>query len=208
MKIKLPDNWSEVSLNDYIEIVDVIQIDMDELDKQVKIISILSKVNEDTILKLSLSDIKKLIVHIGFIYSEPKGIKPPNNIMLKGKQYNINYDLRKITGGEYIDLCEYTKDKNDITRNLNNVLAIFIKPKDKDCYEVINGNKVQTIDSRNNVSKLLLDEMNMQDVLAMSSFFLRSWEALTIATVNYLEKQNKKIEKELIKDLKSTGVGS
>lgn len=208
MKIKLPDNWNEVSLNDYIEIVDVIQIDMDELDKQIKVISILSKVSEDYLLKLSLTDIKKLIVHIGFIYTQPKGIKPPNTITLKGIVYNVNYDLRSITGGEYIDLCEYSKDAKEVTKNLPNILAIFIKPKAKECYEVVQGKKVQTNESRNNIAKLLLDEMNMQDVLAMSSFFLRSWEALTKATVNYLEKQNKKIEKQLIKDLRSTGVGS
>ncbi len=208
MKIKLPDNWSEVSLNDYIEIVDVTQIDMDELDKQIKVISILSKVNEDYLLKLSLSDIKKLIQHVSFIYTQPKGVKPPNTVTLKGVTYNVAYDLRTITGGEYIDLCEYSKEAKDVTKNLPNILAIFIKPKAKECYEVVQGKKVQTNESRNNTAKLLLDEMNMQDVLAMSSFFLRSWEALTIATVNYLEKQNKKIEKELIKDLKNIGVGS
>lgn len=208
MKIKLPDNWSEVSLNDYIEIVDIVNIDMDELDKQIKVVSILSKVNEDYLLKLSLTDIKKLIQHIAFIYTQPKGVKPPNTVTLKGVTYNVNYDLRTITGGEYIDLCEYTKEAKDVTRNLPNILAIFINPKAKECYEVVQGKKVQTNESRNNTAKLLLDGMNMQDVLAMSSFFLRSWEALTIATVSCLEKQNKKIEKELIKDLKSIGGGS
>lgn len=212
MKVKLPDNWSEIRLKQYIEVVEVSQIDMDELDRNVKILSILSNQSEDTLLTLSLGDIKKLISHIAFIYSMPKTVGIPKTVTLNGSVFDINYMINTITGGEYIDLCEMVKDKKNITSNLPSIIALFLKPKESKYYETILGKKVQTLESRNRSASLISEHMSMIDVMTLSGFFLKSLNALMEVTLAYSVKEQTKVAKQLKKEIqkhsKSIGVGS
>lgn len=213
MKIKVPTSWAEISLKQYIEVADVLAIDMDELDKQVKIVSILTKEPEATILEMNLTALKEAIRLTSFIYTKPKtkGIK--HVIRLGLQRFEINYDLKKINAGEYIDLTSMTKDKDLITQNLPMILAIFFHPiniigrRKKNCY--VNGS--QTLESRIKTSKLIEKHLMMDDVMQLSSFFLTVSVKLTEATIKTIEKSNKKIAKELneliSKDLQTFGDG-
>lgn len=213
MKIKIPTTWAEISLKQYIEIADIIAIDMDEIDKQIKIISILSKEPETKIMEMNLSALKEAIRITSFIYTKPKtkGIK--HVIRLGLQRFEINYDLKKINAGEYIDLTSMTKDKDLITQNLPMILAIFFHPiniigqRKKTCY--VNG--AQTLESRIKTSKLIEKHLMMDDVMQLSSFFLTVSVRLTEATIKIIEKENKKVANQLNelikKDLQSFGDG-
>ena len=211
--MRIKNQWSEVSLKDYIEICDIIAIDMDELDKQVKILSILSGVSEDKLCQMSLPHLKEAIRHCQFIYSLPKDMPVRQSITIAGQRFIINTFLNEITGGEYIDMVSLTKDKELITKNLPQIIAIFLKPvnwfrrEKKGCFE----NGTQTLESRNKTAKLIEENLMMDEVMRMSGFFLRSWTALTKATLDYSIVQNQKMTnqllKEIKKDSKSFGVG-
>lgn len=204
--MKLPTKWSEVSLKQYIEITEVSIIDMDELDKSVKILAILSGAKEDFFLELPLNQVKEYIRSIQFIYTNPEGGALRHTRKFGIKKYKINYKLSDITGGEYIDLTGFIKDPIKVTQNFPQILAIFFKPinwlglNKKGCYH--NGN--QTVESRIETAKILYD-LPMDEVAALSGFFLRSYEALTKATIQTVEKMNKKNRKNLEKLMKKEG---
>lgn len=214
----LPTNWNEVTLQQYIKVVEVSSIDMDELDKQIRIISILSGIDEDKLLNISLPSLKEAIRAIQFIYNlpKPKGVKTTITIGLN--KFEINTNIKSLTSGEYIDLAELTKDKGSVTSNLPNILAIFFKPINwfgfpiKKYYKKnVDGNLIQTLESRARTINILRDNLMMGEVISLSSFFLSNWNCLMEATLHYSEQQNKKmaeqLNKAIDKDLRNFGDG-
>lgn len=203
----LPTKWADVRLKQYMDIVELSAIDMDELDKSVKILSILSGVKEDVILNLPLTTVKAHIRKIQFIYTKPAGNKLRHHIKLGSKRFVINYKLSDLTGGEYIDMVGFTKEPTKVTSYLPSILAIYFKPvnifglKKKSCYD--KGN--QTVESRIESAKLISDHLTMDEVVSLSGFFLRSYEALTKVTLEVLQKQNEKIRTNLLKKMKKEG---
>ena len=105
------------------------------------------------------------------------------------------------------------KEKSDVTKNLPKIIAIFLHPvnffrfKKKSCYD----NDCQTLESRNKTAKIVEDNLMMDNVMMLSGFFLKSWQVLAKATLDYSELQTKKARKQLkkaiAKDSKSTGDG-
>lgn len=212
--MRIASKWSEVSLKQYMEIADINAIDMDELDKQIKILSVLSNTSEDKLCQMSVSDLKESIRVCQFIYTEHLAGHIKQYIKIGTKKFSINTDLKKITGGEYIDLTSFIKDKKQVTKNLPQIIAIFLHPvnwfgfKKNDCY--IEG--CQTLASRHNTSELIECKLMMDEVMTLSAFFLKSWKALTKATLDYSELQMKitakKLSKAIKQDLQSTGAGT
>jgi len=211
--MRVPDKWSEVSLKQYIEITDVVAIDMDELDKQVKILSILTKLDEDTVTALAIPRLKEAIRACAFIYGKPE-LKPTEDfIKIGGKRFRINKMLNTLSGAEYIDMTSLVKDPKQITANLPKIIAIFLHPvnifgfKKGKYYD----KGFQTLESRMATAKLIEDHLMMDKVMNLSGFFLRNWEALTKATLRYSDLQTMKARKNLKKLLKgvslSTGRG-
>lgn len=210
--MKVPKSWDEITLNQYSEITDIIAVDMDELDRQVKILSILTGETEDYILDLDLTEVKKHIRDIRFIYSVPSKAKVIQKIKIKGNRYFVNLNVRDITGGEYIDLMSLTKDKAQINSNLADIIAIFLKPINifgyhkRSCYRKNdNGILVQTLESRTATAKLIKEHLKMSTVFSMSGFFLKNWEALTKATLDSIIKTNEMKKKWILKQMKKDG---
>ena len=195
--MKIADNWSEVSLKQYIEIFDIMAIDMDELDKQVKIVSILSNEPETTVLKLSTPAFKQAVRVVSFIYTKPDNLYFKPYLRIGLKRFKVNYLLNTIKAGEYIDLVSYCKDQKEVHNRLSQIIAIFLEPvnifgfRKSGCYE----NGCQTLDSRNKTAKLIEDNLMMNDVFALSGFFLKSYNALIKATLDYSDSQMTRAKK-------------
>lgn len=211
--MRIANKWSEVSLKQYIEIADINAIDMDVLDKQVKILSILSKTPEDIICQMNLSDLKEAIRHCQFIYTPPLAGHIKQYIRIGKRKFNVNTNVKDITGGEYIDLTSLIKDQADLTRNLPRIISIFLHPvnmfgfKKKSCYK----DKIQTLESRNATTKLIESNLMMDNVMMLSGFFLKSYNVLMQATLDYsvleMKKTRAQLNKLIKEDSKSIGVG-
>lgn len=203
--MKIPKNWSEVTLNQYIQIVDLQKIDMDDIDRSVKILSVLTKEDEDKILDMKLSELKANINKCSFIYDKPVPCKLFARKKIKGNRFRINANMHNINAGEYIDLSTWTKDEKSTITNLHNILAIFFNPvnilgsKRKSCYK----NGVQTADSRIKTAELILHNLRMDEVACLSGFFLKNYIGLMKGTLDYVEKNNKEVTKELEKIMKN-----
>lgn len=204
--MKLPKSWEEVPLSKYIEISEVSFVDMDEIDKAVKILSILSGQTEDSILDLKGKEILAYYKQVTFIFSEHKGKGVPTSIKLNGKRYHINNDIHSLCAAEYIDYTNWVKDRSEIARNLPNILAIFFQPiglfgfKKKSCYRKnTDGDLIQTTASRIATAKELKD-LPANVAMELAGFFLKSYESSMKATQNYLTNQQKKTMKLLKKE--------
>ena len=211
MKISVPTSWAEVSVRQFIELAKVKDLGFDELDTQLRILSILTGVEDDEFLKFDHAELKKVIQITDFI-NDQKVEKPTKfKFKIKGQRFDFEYDASKLSAGEYIDIQNYIK--NNPNENLHKIIAIYLKPvnffgfKIKSCYDVNKkGKYIQTLESRAITADLVLDNIMMDQVLSMNGFFLNRWDKLIKATELYLEKLNKKAMKNLEKVLKEEGL--
>lgn len=211
MKIVVPTSWSEVSVRQFIELAKVKDLGFDELDTQLRILSILTGVDDEEFLKFDYPELQKVIKAAAFIedYKTTKPIKFKYKI--KGRRYDYEYDASKLSAGEYIDIQNYIKDNPN--KNLHKIIAIYLKPVNffgfrvKGCYtRNKKGKYIQTLESRNITAELVLDNLMMDKVLAINGFFLNRWEKLIKATERYLVKQNTKAMENVKKALKQAGL--
>ena len=202
--MRIPTEWSEVSLSQYIKIVEISAIDMDSLDRNVKYLSILTGEEESVFLNMSLPQVKEVVRHIKFIYTKPGGNKLRKSYKIKGTKYLVNYEINTLTGGEYIDLTEFTKDKLKITSNLPNIIAIFFKPTNIFGYK--KGKRyskgVQTAESRISTAEDLMEGLTVEDMAGLSGFFLNCYVGLTKATADFIIKNTEKTVKKMKKEMK------
>lgn len=211
MKIKVPTSWADVTLNQYIQLTEVPELGFDELESNLKILSILTGVSDYVFLSFPKGELKKITSLVSFIHETPK-YKLPLSIKLNGKRYNVNVLPSTISAGEYIDLSEYTKDKKLINKNLPKILAVILQPinrlgfKSKEDYKNIEGRKIQTVESRERIEKELLD-LTMDKVFPISDFFFLLFNNLTKTTLHYLKEQERKVKKEIVRDLQQIGDG-
>src|SRR5688572_22106597 len=162
--MRLPKSWAEVPLKKYIEISELSLVDMDEIDKAVKILSVLSGWTEDEISELSVKKIAEYTKQVRFIYSYPKTKGIPTYVWVKGKKFYLNNDLKRIKGAEYIDLVSFCKEKEKVASRLPEILAIFFEPvnwfgfRKRGCYKKNKeGEYIQTTDSRIRTAEILMD---------------------------------------------------
>lgn len=213
MKVTVPTSWEDVSIKQFIEIAKVPELGFDEWDSQLKVLEILTGVSDSVYYDMPLVELKLILNKTSFINSKPeyKGIK--HRIKLAGQRYQINYEPKSLTYGEYVDLQEYIKDGTN--KNLHKIIAIYLHPvnifgrKVKKYYKKNHaGQLVQTLESRERNANLIYEHMKMSDVWPMTSFFLNLWGGLIKATRAYLEKTSKKAQENILKELKKMDLPS
>lgn len=128
MQITLPSNWNYIKLDKFPHLYDILKDDsLDGIDKKLRVISILSDVPVIDLENLSLDQLKQISNKIDYIFSfEFK--KPVETFVHKGYVWKINYDVSKISGGDFLSLSKLSATEDDVINNLPKIVAIFCKP--------------------------------------------------------------------------------
>lgn len=160
------DNYRRLPIGKYLEIVELCETEMDELDRRVKIVSVLSGLTEDEVLNLPLPEFTDLSAKAKFLDT----LCPENLIPAVAKSYPVGEfvlvpvtDMRKITTAQYIDFQTFSKDKD---KNLVEMLSCFLVPKGcdyNDGYDILD------------VHRAIREEMSVAEVIALLAFFFKSW---------------------------------
>lgn len=218
MKITVPTEWKDVTLRQYQRLAEVPELDFDDLDKQLKILEILTGVSDDYFLKIHISNVRNLINKVDFVNHTPPPVRKPVDIKVAGRRFQVNYIPQQLISGEYIDLMELTKNQKDISKNLHKIIPKYLKPVNifgnmlKGCYERNGEGKwMQTAESMKWTEEHILDGLTMDKIFPMSGFFLKLWDGLMEATRVYSEEEIKnqmKKVKTIIKGLTKYGGGS
>ena len=126
----------EISIPDYLSIHQLKQIQsyehFSDLDRMIKILSIVSDKTEDQIRGLSSSDITKIYSEIIETLSNVKPLFYPI-FEFNGVKYGFK-SLPKMTLGEYVDLEMLAKKPMD---NIENIMAILYRPITKDDFKSV-----------------------------------------------------------------------
>lgn len=181
------DNYCKLPIGKYIDIVDLCNTEMDDVDRRVKIIGILTGLTDDEVLNLPLTQFTEFSAKAKFLDKEC----PENLIPAVSRSYQVGgfvllpvTDMRKITTAQYIDFKTFEKDKE---HRFVEMLSCFLVPRGKqynDGYDILD------------VHDAIRREMSVAEVLALLAFFFKSWAELIRSTLTSSIREAMKIDPE------------
>lgn len=134
---------------------------LEEIDKQIKILSVLNDMTEDQILNLPLPEYHKLSAASAFL-----GMPSPEDHTRIADSYMYGEltliptkDIEKMTTAQYVDFQTFSKDPE---RYLEHILSCFLIPK---------GCKYNQEYDIKEVQELIREEMSVSDALSLMAFF-------------------------------------
>lgn len=207
--MKIIDNYRKLPIGKYNEIVKLCETEMDEVDRKVKIVGILTGLTDDEVLALPITDFTECCAKAKFIDLPcPETLIPSVSKSYPVCGFNLVpvTDMRKVTTAQYIDFLSFSKDKE---HNIVEMLSCFLVPKGMDYnegYDILD------------VHNAIKEEMSVAEVLAVLAFFFGSWTRSLHSTLSYSERMARRVKDkgkrammmERIAELRSTisGVGS
>lgn len=182
--IKIIDNFKDLLLGDYMEITSIINDEsIEELDKQVKIISILTGTDEEFILDLPIPQYQQLSTKLNFLYGEL-----PQEARL-AKSYRIGKfdlvpvtDMRKVTTSQYIDF--QSLHQAGYEEHIVEILSCILIPK---------GKKYCQDYDLAEVHNAIRKGLSVFDAVSIYAFFLLSCKESMKDMLTYSLKQAKKM---------------
>lgn len=178
------DSYNKLTLGKYMEIQEVSRNEsLEDIDKQVQILSILTGVAEEEILHLPIQDYKELVVKSGFLDPENINYHPVAKKYILGKFELIPCrDFRKIETCQYIDFQTYAPD---LDKYLVEFLSVILVPKGhryNEGYDILE------------VQKAIREEMSVSDGVSLAGFFL-TWCRKSIKdSLNYSKREAMRIK--------------
>ena len=186
------DNYRDLPVGKYEEIVRLCNDEMTEVDRKVAILSILTGKTEDEILKLPLPTFTEYSAKSRFLEKEC----PENLIPGVSRAYHLGgfvllpvTDIRKITAAQFIDFQEFSKQKET---KMVEMLSCFLVPRGKDYgegYDVLE------------VHQAIREEMSVAEMLALIAFFfgkfIKSSRRITTYSIRMMRKKDPEKAKEM-----------
>lgn len=183
--MKIIDNYRKLPIGKYNEIVKLCETEMDEVDRKVKIVGILTGLTDDEVLALPLTDFTECCAKAKFIDLPcPETLIPSVSKSYPVGGFNLVpvTDMRKVTTAQYIDFLAFSKDKE---HNIVEMLSCFLVPKGMDYnegYDILD------------VHNAIKEEMSVAEVLALLAFFFGSWTRSIHSTLSYSERMARRVK--------------
>ena len=162
--MEIIDNYNRLTIGQHMEILEISRNEsLEDIDRQVQILSVLTGVAEDEILHLPIQEYKELVVKAEFL--NPENLK---NISVHqvAKKYLVGdfqlipvTDFRKLETCQYIDFQTYAPD---IDKYLVEFLSVILVPKGhryNEGYDILE------------VQKAIREDMSVSDGISLVGFF-------------------------------------
>lgn len=201
MKLTIPNSWQNISIEKFPLIYDLIRDELDDNEKNIRILSILSDVNVNEIKKINIEGIKKLIDKIQFVF-KMEFPKEKHKFKHNGYRWVVNYDITKISAGDFISLSKLTETEDSIINNLPQIIAVFIQPFQYRWF------KIDPIEMDYTAKVNHLKTVDVGTIYPIAVFFCSIIASLLVDIEDYLESQAQEVKKILMNELnnKSTTI--
>lgn len=185
--IKLPKSWESITIEQFPLIYDVIKDEsLDKVDKEIRIISILSGYSINFVEVIDLKHLKVLIKAINFMFNFefPEYVQEFKH---NGYTWKVNYDVTKLSAGEFISLTKMTATEQDVINNLAEIAAIFVKPYKRKWFKLV------PIDMDYEERLKHIKQVNIGIIYPLCVFFCKVLTNLLPVIKDYLEQANEKL---------------
>ena len=180
--MEIKSSWSEVTLNEFIQLTQIIQSEIPEDYQLSNIVSVLTGKTLNEIESLPLSEYKKLTSKLGFLNETPQRKETHSDrYEINGVTYDLKADLSNLTTAQYIDYLNYSKeDPIDQTK----ILSLFLVPTN---HSYNDGYSIEKTISE-------LGNINILDYLTINFYLRLQSVAFTLILVDYLKNQLKTVK--------------
>ena len=163
------DNYKDLSVGKYLKILDMCEDGaIDNVQRQVGILSILSDMPEDEIMNLPLPEYMEMSARLGFLKVSPELPEKPAGKYKVGKWILVPVvDTRKMTAAQYIDFQAFAAKEGQYVVETLSCLAVPEGKKYNDGYDIV--------ELQGDIRK----EMPVADAMCLYAFFLSSLERST-----------------------------
>ena len=189
IKLTIPDRWSDITIETYQKYIEIQESKRSEKQKVIRSLGLLCNTTPFIVKKMAYKDLLKIMGIIKkMIDTEPKEEEFRKIFMFKNEEYGFVPNLSSISTGEYIDLETYCKEP---IKNLHIIMSVLyrrITHKVKDRYAIETYNPQE-------FKEELFKDCPMDIALSSLGFFLTLGERLAKISHNYLQQQEKKVQK-------------
>ena len=197
--MKIIDNYRDLPIGMYLEICEISRReDIEELHKQVSILSILTGREEEEIYDLPIGDYKDLVSKTRFLAQPYEGeVLTAKTYALEGWLLQPVEDYRKITTAQYIDFQTFAAEGE---KRIVEILSTMLVPKGK------KYNQDYDIIELQNVLRRCL---SVADALSLFAFFFVQYnqlikDSLTFSKEMVLQLKDKEKKESLLKEIQRT----
>ena len=169
------DNYRDLPLGKYEELVRLCREEMNDVDRKVAIIAVLTGLTEDEVLRLPLTTFTDYSAKSRFIENKC----PDNLIPAVAKSYPYGgfnlvpaNDIRKITAAQFIDFQTFSEDKQNKVPEL---LSCLLVPKGLEYNE---GYDIMEVHAA------LREEMSVAEAVSLLAFFFKVWMQFLRSTLS------------------------
>lgn len=169
MKLKYK-SWNDITIEIYDKIRAIstdINDDVQALDANVQLLSILCDVTEDEIGDLPIQEFANLVAQTEFLKNMPKYTIEQYYEIGKGRVFEVQMNLQKLTTAQFIDFQTLIKDQE---KNTAKIMACFLLPKGKKYGEDYDVGEV---------ADYLYKNMRMATARSVMFFFVLQYQALS-----------------------------
>lgn len=175
------ESFEQMSLRVFFDVEDIVDSDMEMLDKEVNLVSLLGGMTPDEVLNMPLDEFGRYTSKLKFITDSPKRKIPQTTYVVNGRKYNVLLDADSMSVAQYVDYSSYCREEDEREKIIG-MLSVFLIPR---------GKKYGEYDIKQVREDML--EMTVSDVYSLSAFFLDWCKALTKATQTSLVRKLKKM---------------
>lgn len=188
MKIELtiPTSLDEIPLMHYQKFIEVSKNSNDDEFTAQKMIQIFCGIELKEVVKIAFNDMVDLVSHFNKLFSEIPKLKP--TFKIKDLELGMIPNFDKITWEEYIELESQFKDFDTFHKAMAVLYRPVIEKNKKNQYLIAPFNNVEEFSD-------LMKYTPLSVALSSHVFFWNLERELLTATLNYLEKQMKKLNK-------------
>jgi hypothetical protein len=185
-RFKLISSWEEVTLEKWLKLIDFQKGTKSKEAEET--IAALSTIPKDLIKQLELKDVAVIMSKLSELQAkQDSSLK--RVIEVEGKRYGFHPNLSEITLGEFADL--ETMIKNDIEKNMPEVMAILYRPivnEENDVYTI------EAYDGDISIRAEQMKKMSAEQVQSALLFFYNLGKELSMTLPLYLMERLKEMK--------------
>ena len=189
VKLTIPDNWSDITIDTYQKYVKIQEVKGTEKNKVIKSLALLCNTTPFVVKKMAYSDLLEIMGIIKkMIDTEPKTEDFKKVFKFNKIEYGFVPNLSKLSTGEYIDIEAYCKNPIDNLHIIMSILYRVVTFKRGERYAIESYDPDQ-------FKEELFKECPMNIALSSLGFFLTLGSVLAKTSQRYLKAQEKRVQK-------------
>jgi len=177
------NNYNQLTIKQFLQCKTIAELEPDPITRKVKMLSSITGHPVDEIESLPITVLVRKLKE----FSEIESLQPNSKVKMKfkvgGQRFECVWKLQELSASQYIELCEWTKDKEQIVYNIHKILASVCVKRTWFGRSKYNGDK------HKEVADLFYNQMKIAQAYPIMLFFCRFFQELANNMLTYLEDQ-------------------